>query len=180
MTTQQTESSTIFTTVHPDIVKRTSISSLIYSATMIVVGFGVFLSAFELQDPSSTLSMTLMVIGTIFMLFGIFRLFWKSKEMVYLPTGSSAKESTFFFDTQVMNTLAESINSGKFAMDKPLKMLDSGNVRLDIVMSQDMKFAAAQLFQFVPYTYNPVTEVRYFTEEQAKSMADYLKVCKNN
>ncbi|MEG2574160.1 MAG: hypothetical protein RSA44_05810, partial [Bacteroides sp.] len=88
MTTQQTESSTIFTTVHPDIVKRTSVSSLIYSATMIVVGFGVFLSAFELQDPSSTLSMTLMVIGTIFMLFGIFRLFWKSKEMVYLPTGS--------------------------------------------------------------------------------------------
>ena len=39
-----------------------------------------------------------MVLGTAFFLLGIFRLFWKSKEVVYIPTGSVTKERSVFFD----------------------------------------------------------------------------------
>ena len=44
-----------------------------------------------------------------------------------------------------------------------IKSSGSGNVRMDVMISQDNKCAAVQLYQFVPYTYTPVTSVRYYT-----------------
>ena len=93
----QTIDATLFASSHPDIVKRTSVSGLIFSVAMLLVGVFIFASIFEMSDKSSTLSMALMVLGTAFVLLGVFRLFWKSKEVVYLPTGSVTKERCVFF-----------------------------------------------------------------------------------
>ena len=87
----QTIDATLFASSHPDIVKRTSVSGLIFSVAMLLVGVFIFASIFEMSDKSSTLSMALMVLGTAFVLLGVFRLFWKSKEVVYLPTGSGTQ-----------------------------------------------------------------------------------------
>ncbi len=35
-----------------------------------------------------------------------------------------------------------------------------------------------QLFQFVPYTYTPVTSVRYFTGSEAAAVSAFLSKCK--
>ena len=94
----QTIDATLFASSHPDIAKRTSVSGLIISLVMMVVGILIFVSIFEMNDKSSTISMGLMVLGTALILLGVFRLFWKSKEIVYLPTGSVAKERSMFFD----------------------------------------------------------------------------------
>ena len=79
----KTIDATLFASSHPDIVKRTSVSGLIFSVAMLLVGVFIFASIFEMSDKSSTLSMALMVLGTAFVLLGVFRLFWKSKEVVY-------------------------------------------------------------------------------------------------
>ena len=98
----QTIDATLFASSHPDIVKRTSVSGLIFSVAMLLVGVFIFASIFEMSDKSSTLSMALMVLGTAFVLLGVFRLFWKSKEVVYLPTGSVTKERSVFFDLKYL------------------------------------------------------------------------------
>ena len=98
---------TIFASTHPDIAKRTSVSGLIFSVAMLLLGILIFASTFEVTDRSSTLSMLLMVLGTAFFLLGIFRLFWKSKEVVYIPTGSITKERSMFFDLKHMGKLKE-------------------------------------------------------------------------
>ena len=143
---------TIFASSHPDIAKRTSVSGLIFSGIMLLIGVLAFISTFEMEDRSSTLSMGLMVLGTGLFLIGIFRLFWKSKEVVYLPTGSIAKEQSVFFDLKYMDQLKEIVKLGTFSADTNLKGGTSGNLRMDIILSEDKKFAAVQLFQFVPYT----------------------------
>ena len=101
---------TIFASTHPDIAKRTSVSGLIFSVAMLLLGILIFASTFEVTDRSSTLSMLLMVLGTAFFLLGIFRLFWKSKEVVYIPTGSITKERSVFFDLKHMGKLKEMIS----------------------------------------------------------------------
>ena len=163
----QTIDATIFASSHPDIVKRTSLSGVIFSGLILLVGVLAFVSTFEMEDRSSTLSMGLMVIGSGMFLIGIFRLFWKSKEVVYLPTGSVAKEQSIFFDLKYMDQLKEM-----------LKSESSGNIRMDVILSEDKKFAAVQLFQFVPYTYNPITSVQYFTNGEASAVAAFLSKCK--
>ena len=100
-----------------------------------------------------------MVLGTACFLLGIFRLFWKSKEVVYIPTGRITKERSVFFDLKHMGKLKEMIEKGQLSIEEGVKSEGSGNVRLDVILSQDNKFAAVQLFQFVPYTYTPVTSV---------------------
>ena len=67
----QTIDATLFASSHPDIVKRTSVSGLIFSVAMLLVGVFIFASIFEMSDKSSTLSMALMVLGTAFMFYPV-------------------------------------------------------------------------------------------------------------
>lgn len=69
-----------------------------------------------------------------------------------------------------LDELTDMVTSGDFSMQSTAKGGTSGNLRLDVMLSEDKKFAV-QLFQFVPYTYNPVTSVRYFTNGEAASIA---------
>lgn len=174
----QTMDATLFASTHPDIAKRTSVSGLIFSVVMLLVGILVFASLFEMNDKSSTVSMALMVLGTAFVLLGVFRLFWKSKEIVYLPTGSVAKERSLFFDLKYLNKLTDMIERGQLGNEAEVKSDASGNVRMDVMISQDNKFAAVQIFQFVPYTYTPVTSVRYFTGSEAAAISAFLSKCR--
>ena len=107
-------------------------------------------------------------------LMGIFRLFWKSKEVIYLPTKSVAKEHSIFFDLKHMDALRNLVNSGSFSAGSNIKSEASGNIRMDVILSADKKFAAVQLFQFIPYTYQPITSVQYFTDEQASAVIAFL------
>ena len=145
----QTIDATLFASSHPDIVKRTSVSGLIFSVAMLLVGVFIFASIFEMSDKSSTLSMALMVLGTAFVLLGVFRLFWKSKEVVYLPTGSVTKERSVFFDLKYLGKLTDMIENEQLNGETEIKSSGSGNVRMDVMISQDNKFAAVQLYQFV-------------------------------
>lgn len=174
----QTIDAAIFASSHPDIAKRTNVSGLIFSFTMLLVGVLAFLSTLELADRSSTLSMALMVFGIGLFLVGAFRLFWKSKAVVYLPTGSITREHSAFFDLKHLDKLADLVNSRSFTSQSSLKSEPSGNIRMDVILSEDRKFAAVQLFQFVPYTYQPVTEVHYFTNEEASAVAAFLLIKK--
>ena len=169
----QTIDATLFASSHPDIVKRTSVSGLIFSVAMLLVGVFIFASIFEMSDKSSTLSMALMVLGTAFVLLGVFRLFWKSKEVVYLPTGSVTKERSVFFDLKYLGKLTDMIENEQLNGETEIKSSGSGNV-----ISQDNKFAAVQLYQFVPYTYTPVTSVRYYTGSDAVAVSTFLEKCK--
>lgn len=174
----QTMDATLFASTHPDIAKRTSVSGLIFSVVMLLVGILVFASLFEMNDKSSTVSMALMVLGTAFVLLGVFRLFWKSKEIVYLPTGSVAKERSLFFDPKYLGKLTDMVEHGQLDIEAEVKSDASGNVRMDVMISQDNKFAAVQIFQFVPYTYTPVTSVRYFTGSEAAAVSAFLSKCR--
>ena len=40
---------------------------------------------------------------------------------------------------------------------------------MDYMISQDKKFVAAQLFRFIPYTYEPASSVFYFTGDDASA-----------
>ena len=139
---------TLFSTTHPDVVKRTSISSVIISAILCVIGAGAFATSLKMGDSSSTMSMVFMAGGTILFLWAVFRLFWRSKEWVYAPTGSVAKEGACFFDVCDLQALTETLEKKGFETKNDVKVKTNGNVRMDYMISQDKKFVAAQLFRF--------------------------------
>lgn len=165
---------TLFSTAHPDIVKRTSISSVIISAILCVVGAGAFITSLKMGDSSSTISMLFMAGGTILFLLAVFRLFWRSKEWVYTPTGSVAKEGSCFFDVCDLQALTDTLEKKTFEAKNDVKVKSNGNVRMDYMVSHDKKFVAVQLFRFIPYTYEPASSVFYYTGKDASAFMDCL------
>lgn len=163
---------------HPDIVKRTSVTSIVSSALISLTGLFAMASAFRLDDQTSSLGMFLIVVGLTLLFAGIFRLFWKSDKQVYKPTGSATKGQSLYFDQQELNKLSGMLERSDFPLSQPARTVDYGKVRLDIVRSQDAQFAAAQLFLFEPYTYSPVTPVYHFTGNCARALIAYLQKCK--
>ena len=157
---------TLFSTTHPDVVKRTSVSSIIISAILCVIGAGAF---------ATSLKMGLMAGGTILFLWAVFRFFWRGKEWVYAPTGSVAKEGTCFFDVCDLQALTDALEKKGFETRNDVKVKTNGNVRMDYMISQDKKFVAAQLFRFIPYTYEPASSVFYFTGDDASAFVHCLE-----
>lgn len=171
-------SATVFASAHPDIVKRTHVSRLLFSVAMLLVGVLVFVFVLGEDHRPPALTMLLMVIGTALVLSGLFCLFWKSKVMVYAPTGSVTKEHSLFFDLKYIDRLREGIEKGSLSAEAGIKSEGSGNVRMDVILSQDNQFVAIQLFQFVPYTYVPITAIYYYIGVEAASWAAFLAECK--
>ncbi|MDE6800999.1 MAG: hypothetical protein K2P62_12375 [Phocaeicola sp.] len=165
----------LFSATHPDIVKRTSVSSVLISAIFCVAGAGAFVTSLKLNDSSSTMSMVCMTAGTILFLWAIFRFFWRSKEWVYVPTGSVVKEGTCFFDVCDLHALTEVLEKKGFETKNDVKVKTNGNVRMDYMISQDKKFVSAQLFRFIPYTYEPASSVFYFTGDDASAFVHCLE-----
>ena len=141
---------TLFSTTHPDVVKRTSVSSIIISAILCVIGAGAFATSLKMGDSSSTMSMVLMA-------------------------GSVAKEGACFFDVCDLQALTETLEKKGFETKNDVKVKTNGNVRMDYMISQDKKFVAAQLFRFIPYTYEPASSVFYFTGDDASAFVHCLE-----
>ena len=59
-----------------------------------------------------------------------------------------------------------------------IKSSGMGKLVMDVMISQDNKCAAVQLYQFVPYAYTPVTSVRYDTGSDAVAVSTFLEKCK--
>ena len=87
-------------------------------------------------------------------------------------------DATIFASSHPDIVKRTSLSGVIFPVDTMLKSESSGNIRMDVILSEDKKFAAVQLFQFVPYTYNPITSVQYFTNGEASAVAAFLSKCK--
>ncbi|MCD8555286.1 MAG: hypothetical protein ACMV1C_02665 [Bacteroides graminisolvens] len=172
--TDNVQVATIFASSYADVAKKASASKIGISLTMLALGVLSFVSILGMDDRSSTLSMMAMVVGSVLFLTGVFRLFWKSKQMVYVPTGSVVKEKSVYFDLKHLDTLKEGLDKKDFASLKALKSETSGNLRMDVLVSADHQFSVVQLFQFVPYNYTPITGLYHYKEQEASAFGTFL------
>ena len=120
-----------------------------------------------------------MTLGTIFILIALYRLFWKSMEMIYLPTGSKVSEGSCYIDSCDLPEMARLVENKNFSLSSKFSFKQSGSGRLDYLISEDRQFAAVQLFHFVPYAYEPASQIYYYTGDDAAAFVRYLNA-KNN
>lgn len=170
---------TLFSAEHPHISKHTSIFSILVSALIALLGIISLAIAIGMDDSSVTFSMLLLTLGSSLVLVALYRIFWKSSEVVYLPTGSAVLEGSCYIDSCDLDTMGRMIENKEFQLTSGVSFKQTGNGRLDYLISKDHQFAAVQLFRFVPYAYEPASSVYYYTGEDAVSFVRYLYL-KNN
>lgn len=171
--------STLLSALHPQLARHMSTNSIFLSSLVALLGITFILLSVFKENFSSTINMLLLTLGTILLLVALYRFFWKSTEIVYTPSGSKICEGSCFFDSCDFEHLANTMNYRDFSLSKKVALKQSGNIRLDYLVSKDRQFAAVQLFRFVPYAYEPATEVYYYMGNDAVLFARYLNIKKN-
>lgn len=90
-----------------DFVERTNLFQLLSSSCIFIFGVILFAVVSQLSDKETVFAMGLLVIGSILILWSLFRFFSKSKNLVYIPTGSATCEASLFFNLKDFSTLSQ-------------------------------------------------------------------------
>ena len=158
-----------------DVRKTISLPSIILSAVIILAGIiSLFLSS-RLDDTSSALYMAMVTSAFVLFVVSVYRFLTASRHIVYVPTGSPIRKYFCYFESDELQRVAAALQSSDITALSRVAKKFGGNVRLDYFVSADSNFCAVQLFQYVPYTYEPVTQVIFFRNEDAKTLSAYLK-----
>ena len=168
-TTQVEE--TLFSATHPQLVKQVSVKQILVSSCLALFGVIGIVFSLVVDKSESTLSMTFLTIGILLMLFALYRFFTKSKDTIYKPTGSEVRSGSMYMDSVELQNLKQMMIKGDFSEVSRLVFKEGGNGRMDYMVSKDGRFVAVQLYQFVPYTYEPVTGAYYYTDNEADVVA---------
>ena len=167
---------TLFSSTHTQLEKHLSVKSILVSSLIALVGvIGIILSC-VLDKSDSTLCMALLTIGIILVLFALYRFFAKSNELVYKATGSEVSQGTLYMDMVELQSLKQMMVENDFSKSSRFIFKEGGNGRLDYLASKDGRFVAVQLLQFVPYTYEPVTGMFYYTDNDAVAIARCINI----
>ena len=167
---------TLLSSAHVQLDKHFCVKQLLVSSLIALGGIVAIVLMMVMDNPDSTLSMALLTIGVILLLFALYRFFTKSHETVYKPTGSVVRTGSLYMDIGELQNLQQMIKKNDFPVSSRISFKEGGNGRLDYMASKDGRFVAIQLFQFVPYTYESVSDKLYYTDDGAVAIARCISI----
>ena len=151
-----------------DIQKRFNSRNAISSGILIVIGvFMVSLTLTMHTTDSNILSLVLMVCGGSMAIYGMIRILSHASRTVYAPTGSTIKEYHLYYSPEHFDTLQHIIGANGVPECIPVSQADNTTVRLDILMSEDKKFARLQLLKYENYIFHPATDMFFYSTPEA-------------
>lgn len=166
---------TLFISSHPNIITKKNPNNILKSILLLLASCGAICSSFLLQENNITLCMVFLIGGSALASYAIYLMTGKNSRKIYSPTGSEVKEKTIFFDRDKKQHLLSCVEKGTFKEVKLEQSNMSGSIRLDIMLSTDKKFAAAQLMEFEPFSFYPASPIYYYKEEQAEELYGVIK-----
>jgi len=146
-------------------------AKMLLSLAITAAGIALLLLCSRMEDKASALYTVALVFGIAATGTGICMALFGGKQWVYMPTKSKVRTNSFFIEPAQLYAVCQAIEMRDVSHLPELKTLNSSSVRVDMYVSDDGKFAAAQTFQYVPYTYSPVTPVCCAYDEQAKKFS---------
>ena len=106
-------------------------------------------------------------------------MFGLKTNVTYVPTQSAIEACTLEYSPEDGEHLKRIIESTKDGIEKAIgnfrpREVPNGNYLLEVAKSQDTKFVALLLQQFVQLSYEPVTKTLIFEGDEAKAISKML------
>lgn len=156
--------------------KVVDIKSLLAALLLVAAGVAAFFFIGHDSFPASA-DMLILLVGAALVVLGAVHAARKFSKVVYLPTRSDVAVAQFSMDAMSKKRVLESLENGTLTADCVV-LRHGGSLRLDVLRSKDGSFNAVQVFEFVPYTYSPLTEVFYLDGKSAEELLRGLAVKK--
>lgn len=152
--------------------KTLSISGIIYLAIAIAIFFGNTL----IQGENTSLKMAMMIAGSIFVIIGLVKIMAGKKKIIYKANGCPMKRCDLYFDNHEMHRLQQSLENKQFDVLPKLKPAEGNKagIKLNLFISEDKKYASAQVLQFIPFDYEPVSAPISFYDEDVVALTQAI------
>ena len=143
-----------------DVARVTDAISIGISLIILVAGIILFYISFQFGPDADELAMLCLLLGLFGGAIGLILLAVRNtmsrlkKKAVYFKRGDETK--------------VEQLAANSLEADELPKSDANGVVRIDMLLSSDTAFAAAQVFSCTDYMYNPVGDIHIYTGSDAK------------
>lgn len=111
-----------------------------------------------IPNSNSSLSMILFCLEVIGIFYFTYRIFFRSKNLIYRPTGSSVTYTTITLSLgknkieEIENMLLQFNKEQLYALSSD----DKNDILIDILYSEDKRFGAYRISQYVPFQFQTV------------------------
>lgn len=156
-----------------EVIKQGTISFV--AVGLIAVAVIMAIAGMQSEDPNASWPSFLFTISALLFLGGIVKLFVSRSCWIFKPTKSKLKEMTLYFDVHECDALQACIEMKRFEDLKHMKRQKDSGVRVEAMVSGDQKFAAVQIYEYIPYSYEAVTPVVCYYGDEAKSFVSFFK-----
>lgn len=156
-----------------EVVKQNKIS--LAAIGFIVVGGLMAVWGMTYEDKNSPVSTALLTFAVVFLLTGVVKLCMGRNCYMFRPSGSKMKSVTLFFDAKESRALQHCVEAKQFDDLKRLKRDINAGVKLEAMVAGDGKFAAVQVQEYVPYTYEAICPVVCYYGDDAQSFTSFIK-----
>ena len=130
------------------------------SISTAIVLFAVAIAVFVMANKMSDFAYIGMILLGIVLSIIAFIKFVNGRDYVYLPTRSKLSKKTLFFNISDTSAIRNILDTGDYRkLKKHYSASNSGGAKLDVIVSEDKTYAAYRLYVYVPYDYEPVTEL---------------------
>lgn len=126
---------------------------------------GVLLAETMIPSNSTNLYLGIITLSFVFLVVGVVKMFSSSAKMVYQPTGSPIKDYVLYFQGTDGQALDSALRTNATHILRKSWSKDGAPIKMDVVVSEDKKFAACQVYQYVPHNYEPVGSVYILPED---------------
>ncbi|MEG1573234.1 MAG: hypothetical protein RSC04_06540 [Bacteroidales bacterium] len=158
------------------VAKQKNVKNSLYAGIGIALGLVCILGAsFGGVDNKAALYLALMTFGIIFVLVGVVMLIFNRGQWIYVPTKSEIKSYEIFFKSDSLHSLMQALETGNIMSLYPMKGESGQGVRLNALLSKDGKFAACQVYKYVPYNYEPASEIYTIKDPVASEFCECVK-----
>lgn len=156
-----------------EVVKQIRISRI--AVALIIVSILCAVGGKSFSDPNTSMPTFLFTVSVFLFLGGIIKLFVSRSCYIFRPTKSRMKSLTFYFDVHEGDSLRNCIEMNRFNELNRLKREKDSGVKLEVMMAGDGKFAAAQILEYIPYTYEAITPVKCYYGDEARTFTSCFK-----
>ncbi len=149
--------------------QRKALKPVMFSILLMLIGAGCLFAATTIEDKTTSAYLSLVSLGWVGIATGIIKIVLGCNEKIYKPTGSPICIHEIYFSSAGLATLNHALENKEFDQIRKIMEHEGKNARLDLWVSKDGRFISAQIFEYVPYNYQPTSPIYQFTDDEASA-----------
>ena len=144
----------------PYIENRTNGVAIFLGVLMLVIGVMMFY--FSYVTESALVSSTDVFMGLVAVILSVCLLIFKRRRLVGEESGSVVKKECIYYSVSDLDSIIVALNKQDYFIFLNLRRQDDGNVQMIFYYSMDHQYFAVQVLRYVPFEYEPVSDIYVF------------------